>query len=116
MKKAIVLLAVCFLAVQMNVVMATESGNESTSTAGATKINFSGQVIDENTGETLAGVNVKVDGTSLSTYTDFDGKFSFKSLDAGKVNVSVNYISYQPKQLEVEATCNKEVNIALVQK
>ncbi|MBL0256130.1 MAG: carboxypeptidase-like regulatory domain-containing protein [Bacteroidetes bacterium] len=41
---------------------------------------ISGKVVDLSTGETLIGVPVLIQGTSFSTVTDLDGKFSIAQL------------------------------------
>lgn len=57
---------------------------------------ISGTINDLNTGETLAGVEVKIEGTDYKTYTDFDGNFNFTDLKQGKYKLVANYISYKP--------------------
>ena len=42
-----------------------------------------GTVIDKSTGETLPGASVFIEGTTLGTMTDLDGKFRLGNLDAG---------------------------------
>ncbi len=56
---------------------------------------FSGTVTDVASGELLAGVEIKLEGTDLKTYTDFDGNFSFKDLKPGEYKVVSTYISYK---------------------
>lgn len=56
---------------------------------------ISGSVADENSGESLVGVEVKLEGTNLKTYTDFDGKFTFENIKPGEYKLSTNYISYR---------------------
>ncbi len=55
---------------------------------------LSGTVVDENTGELLTGVEVKIKSTGKKTYTDFDGNFSFESVKPGKHDLVVKFISY----------------------
>ncbi|MCB8994905.1 MAG: carboxypeptidase-like regulatory domain-containing protein [Bacteroidales bacterium] len=56
-----------------------------------------GVVIDENTGEGLAGVEIKLLGSDKLIYTDFDGNFSFENLSGDKYSISAEYISYKRK-------------------
>ena len=67
------------------------------STAEATMLNNSitGLVIDNSTGEALAGVEISIEGTQLKTYTDFDGKFAFEGIQPGDYKVCTTYISYK---------------------
>jgi hypothetical protein len=73
----------------------TEKGTQKSAS-----INFSGTVMDENTGEVLTGVEIKVEGTDMKTYTDFDGKFSFQNLTPGNYSLIVSYISYNKARTE----------------
>lgn len=60
----------------------------------------SGNVSDYNTGETLVGVEVRLEGADVKTYTDFDGNFQFEGIKAGEYNIIINYISYENKTIE----------------
>lgn len=63
-----------------------------------------GSVVDGKTGETLPGVTIYVEGTTLGTITDFDGKFNIQ-VDPGKYDLRVSYVSYETviiKELEVK--------------
>lgn len=53
-----------------------------------------GTVFDDQTGESLPGVTVFQEGTTLGAITDFDGKFSITS-PAGQYTLSVSFISYE---------------------
>ncbi len=80
-------------------VMAKE--NETKSQAPVTGENavtvaLTGSIADANSGESLAGVEVKIEGTDLKTYTDFDGNFSFTGVKMGEYKVIASYISYKP--------------------
>ncbi|MEQ8625192.1 MAG: TonB-dependent receptor [Vicingaceae bacterium] len=52
-----------------------------------------GKIIDDETGETLIGVNVIVQGTSNGASTDLDGSFSLK-VQEGTYTIECSYISY----------------------
>jgi len=67
-----------------------------------------GRVIDENTGEGLAGAEVKLLGSEKLIYTDFDGNFSFTDVAPGNYSISVDYISYKKRiitKIEPEIGC-----------
>jgi hypothetical protein len=66
---------------------------EKTSDASA-NITLSGIVVDSQTKETLAGVEVTIEGTKLKTYTDFEGNFSFDNIQPGNYKVVTKYVSY----------------------
>ena len=75
---------------------------------------LSGTISDMNSGESLVGVEVKIEGTDLKTYTDFDGNFTFKNVKPGEYKVVANYISYKPVTQKLNAGKNeKDVKIKL---
>lgn len=82
--------------------------------AGVTMMMLSGSIADEVSGESLVGVEVKIEGTDLKIYTDFDGNFSFKNVKAGEYKLISNYISYKKstKLLKVSPNQN-EIEIKL---
>lgn len=72
--------------------------NKKETTKTASTVNQSvitGQIMDELTGEALAGVKVTLVGTTQEVYTDFDGNFTFTSVEAGKNLIKTDYISYK---------------------
>ena len=78
-------------------------------------VSLSGTVIDFQSGETLTGVEVSIEGTELKAYTDFDGNFKIDNVKPGSYNIIASYISYD-KSLVENFTANKdqkEVNIKL---
>lgn len=77
---------------------------------------ITGVVMDRTTGEALTGVEVRVEGTELKAYTDFDGKFVFEGLKTGNYKISTNYISYKGAEtpvLSVKANELHALNIEL---
>jgi hypothetical protein len=81
-----------------------------------TNVCLTGIIIDEQTKETLAGVEVSIEGTSLKTYTDFEGKFSFDSIKPGVYKVNANIISYnkvQSQQVLVKENEMHSLNLEL---
>jgi hypothetical protein len=77
--------------------------------------NFQGKVIDKQTGESLAGVVIEVNGTAIKAYSDLEGNYTINGLKAGKYTVVVNYISYRKdtREIEVKENENKNINILL---
>ena len=62
----------------------------------AATVVLAGSIADAVSGESLAGVEVKIEGTDLKTYTDFDGNFTFNGVKPGEYKVVTSYISYKP--------------------
>ena len=58
----------------------------------------SGNVIDKQTHESLAGVEVRVKGTNIIAYTDFDGNFFLPDLPTGSYELQFSYITYSANQ------------------
>src|SRR5690606_10734291 len=58
---------------------------------------IAGTVTDADTGETLIGVNLIVQGTSRGAATDFDGNYIIENLRAGEYNILVSYIGFESK-------------------
>ncbi len=83
--------------------------------AQGTMRNISGTVVDA-TGEPLIGASVLIDGTSVGTATDIDGKFSL-STDAQNPSIVVSYTGYSTQTIEVgeqsqvDITLTEGVNI-----
>ncbi|WP_319482637.1 carboxypeptidase-like regulatory domain-containing protein [uncultured Draconibacterium sp.] len=106
MKKVLIaaLLVITVLAVN-----AKEDDNKSKSTdteSQATMV-VSGSIADELSGESLVGVEVKLEGTDRKAYTDFDGNFSFEGVKPGEYKVVTTYISYEKKSEVVNVHANK---------
>ena len=81
----------------------TKNENEKagvSTTSELTVVDLSGTVTDGKTGELLVGVEVSIKGTELKTYTDFDGKFSFKDVKKGNYDIVSTYISYEKQLVE----------------
>jgi hypothetical protein len=58
-----------------------------------------GTVYDDQTAESLPGVTVFVEGTTLGSITDFDGKFSV-TVPPGTYTLRVSFISYETLNIE----------------
>lgn len=64
----------------------------------ATMLSLSGNVIDEVSGESLVGVEVKIEGSDIKTYTDFDGHFVINNLKPGECKLVSSYTSYNKNE------------------
>jgi outer membrane receptor protein involved in Fe transport len=77
---------------------------------------ISGQITDSETGETLPGVNVFLEGTSLGAATDVDGFYYILNIPPATYNLQVSYVGYadhtvQDVKVEIDLTTN--INLAL---
>ena len=90
-----------------------KSHSESGATAATATI--AGVVTDSVSGEQLAGVEVRIEGTDTKTYTDFDGNFSFKGVVPGEYKLVTTYISYEKTTEALKTDAKAElVKIRLV--
>jgi hypothetical protein len=110
---------VALLALGMNVFATEKNKNDKkaeTKNEATSKVCLTGTIIDEQTKETLAGVEVSIEGSNLKTYTDFEGKFSFDNIKAGSYKVNANIISYnkiQSQQVVVKENEMHALNMEL---
>ena len=99
MKKVIFALLVAFATTSAFAEKAdSKTETKTDSKAEAAVLSVSGNVIDEVSGEALVGVEVKVEGTDVKTYTDFDGHFVFDNLKAGQCKLVASYTSYNKNE------------------
>ncbi|HUW07243.1 MAG TPA: carboxypeptidase-like regulatory domain-containing protein [Williamwhitmania sp.] len=104
------------LAVSVSLAAENTDKKVNTDATSSSTCSISGQVLDQTTGEALAGVAVKVAGTDKVTYTDFDGKFAFVGLGQGEYTLESSLISYEKGLLnsfEINAGEVKSVEISL---
>lgn len=69
----------------------------------------SGTIIDSKTGETLPGVTILVEGTTIATSTDMNGYYSL-TLPENANRLLVSYIGYETQHIPVY---NSQANVAL---
>ena len=77
----------------------------------AQKGTIRGTVYDDGNGEPLIGVTVVIDGTTIGSATDFDGKFEIQ-VEPGVYTIKVSYVSYAV--LTIEATEVKAGGVTLL--
>jgi len=74
------------------------------------KLSINGTVTDKATGETLIGVSVKVEGTTLGTITDFNGKYQLTEIPK---NSSVAFSFVGMKSVTLKITSGGIFNVSL---
>ena len=72
---------------------------------------YQGTVKDDETGETLIGVNIKVNN-SKGAITDFNGKFSLE-LEKGSHKIMISYVGYETKLIDVDINKDMTTEITL---
>jgi type 1 fimbria pilin len=105
-----------FLALVLTITISAneKKGKTAKDADNAALVALSGTVTDSGSGESLVGVEVRIEGTDEKTYTDFDGNFTFGNMKPGEYKLTANYISYQKstETLELKGQVN-EVNIKM---
>lgn len=111
MKKVIFAIVIAFASTS---VFAEKTDSKSEVKAESAIIALSGNVIDEVSGEALVGVEVKVEGSDIKAYTDFDGHFVLNNLKSGDCRLIASYTSYnkEEKNLKINSK-NNNVKIEL---
>ncbi|MEM1097009.1 MAG: TonB-dependent receptor [Bacteroidota bacterium] len=69
---------------------------------------IAGVVIDGDTGDTMIGANVSIEGTMIGTTTGIDGDFQFKA-DVGTYTVLFSFIGYNPIRVQNVEVLDGEV-------
>jgi hypothetical protein len=111
MKKGIIAI---WLILSVFVIQAKEKDTKSGDTDATATVALKGNVADEISGEALVGVEIKLEGTDLKAYTDFDGNFTFDKIKQGEYKVIANYISYEKKTETMKVSPNtNELKIML---
>jgi len=72
---------------------------------------LSGKIVDKITSETLIGVPVMLEGTSLGTVTDLDGFYKIDNIPAGKYTVVIRYIGYNTKNIPLVDISERQVTV-----
>ncbi|MBK7213610.1 MAG: carboxypeptidase-like regulatory domain-containing protein [Bacteroidales bacterium] len=109
MKNQIILtLSMVALAISLNA--AQIPSGDPPATSAANKSVVSGRVNDLSTGESLAGVEVTIQGTDFKTYTDLDGNFTFSNLPTGTYNIILSLISYNKSLIDGVKVANEKTN------
>jgi len=69
-------------------------------TNAQSKSKVTGTVYDSETGESLIGVNVSIEGTFIGSATDIDGNFVIVNVAPGTYTIKASYVSYSDKRIE----------------
>lgn len=70
-----------------------------------------GQVIDDGNGEPLIGTTVSIQGSTMGSATDMDGKFTIANVAPGTHNLQISFISYLTTVVENIVVNTNEVTV-----
>ncbi|WP_316814153.1 TonB-dependent receptor [Pedobacter heparinus] len=73
---------------------------------------ISGKVIDQESGETLIGVSIKVKGASLATQSNGEGEFKLRLPSGDQAILLVSYIGYTTKEVIINSQTSVTVALA----
>lgn len=60
---------------------------------------LSGVVVDANSGETLPGANVSIQGTTVGTATDLNGRYRITGIEEGEYDIVFSFIGFAQKTI-----------------
>jgi protocatechuate 3,4-dioxygenase beta subunit len=89
----------------------SKNSAETAASASMATVSLEGRIFDEVTGEALAGVAVKLEGTDKVAYTDFDGNYSLGKVVPGAYSISASFISYERVTMQVNANGSANLNL-----
>ena len=73
---------------------------------------ITGTIVDAETGETIIGANVVIEGTTTGASTDIDGKYTIRDIEEGTYTFVFSYISYQKQTVTgVEITAGEVLTL-----
>lgn len=75
-----------------------------------------GNVLDENTTESLPGANIIFEGTMIGTVSEIDGTFELRNIHEGKYQMIVSYIGYISVKKEVIVKKGEETYVRIEMK
>ena len=75
-----------------------------------------GTVTDDETGETLIGTNIILQGSTIGTLSDFDGNYVLADVKPGDYNVVFSFISFEQQIVRVSVKANEVTTANVVLK
>lgn len=73
--------------------------------------NVIGHVVDQKTGEHLAGITIAVKGTTFGTATDATGHYALRHLRPGGITLVMQGLGYRSQELEVRVEAGKTIEV-----
>jgi hypothetical protein len=108
MKNKVITAAVLFLMVVTNALATGDKSKDKSKSADSTApVSITGTVTDKTTGESLAGVLVKVNETGTVVYSDFEGNFEVSVLP-GDYTLTTTLISYETAKINMTASSSQK--------
>ncbi|MFW6226497.1 MAG: carboxypeptidase-like regulatory domain-containing protein [Bacteroidota bacterium] len=118
MKRFIIITAAILISLSSGLMAGNDGDGNSSAKANNSSASINGIVLDKASGENLAGVTIKVEGTDMVIYSDLEGNFVIPDLKPGTYNLVISYISYNKSFVEnitVQGGQSRKLNIHLVE-
>jgi hypothetical protein len=68
-----------------------------------------GTITDASNNETLIGVNIFIQGTSLGTATDIEGQYRIVGIPQNVFHIKISCVGFEPQIIEIDFTKTKDV-------
>lgn len=104
-------LVVTFLLIGFVAIGSTGETGENANAAAVSSI--TGMVIDQQTGEPLAGVKLSIEGANKVIYSDLNGNFRITGLTPGEYNITSSFISYASENLNIDIAAGSPENVKI---
>ncbi|MGH7468373.1 MAG: carboxypeptidase regulatory-like domain-containing protein [Longimicrobiales bacterium] len=72
-----------------------------------------GQLVDERSGQPVAGAQILLAGTALQTTTDDDGIFRLRNIPPGTYRLQVNHIAFGPRSVDAAVEAGRSLNLKI---
>ena len=73
-----------------------------------------GTIYDKNSGETLPGAHIVLEGTYLTTISGANGGYAFHKIKESEYSMSISYIGYEDLNLQIDLNKDLEKDIYLI--
>ena len=70
-----------------------------------------GQIIDSQSMEALAGVNVTLQGTTYGAATGVDGNYRISGVPAGTYTLQASYLGFQPFEQDIDLDAGQTITV-----
>jgi len=74
----------------------------------------SGTIVEKDSNEPLIGATVLLKGTCVGSVSGLDGSFLFQAREAGEYQLSISYIGYVKKVIDLTIEADKAVNLGKI--
>lgn len=85
----------------------------STGDVSAQSATIVGTVVDAESGLTLSGATVMVEGTGLTAVSDVRGRFAIRGAPAGSQTLRITFLGYATQSLQVSASAGEVVGVEI---